>query len=218
MNHVVLLGDSIFDNAAYVPGHPPVIEQVRGELPAGWKATLVAVDGHTVEDIAVQLPRIPPDASHLVVSIGGNDALGCRRLLPEPAATVAQALAVVAEALEKFREAYTGMLQQMITLGKPLCLCTIYDTIPGLSACERAALAGFNDVITRAAAAFGLPVIDLRVICNQVDDYSPVSPIEPSVAGGAKIADAIGRVIATHDFTAHRAVVYTQVSKSDGRG
>ena len=26
MSHVVLLGDSIFDNAAYVPGQPPVIE------------------------------------------------------------------------------------------------------------------------------------------------------------------------------------------------
>ena len=29
MNHVVLLGDSIFDNASYVPGKPPVIEQLR---------------------------------------------------------------------------------------------------------------------------------------------------------------------------------------------
>src|SRR5262245_56431029 len=67
MSHVVLLGDSVFDNAAYVPDRPPVIEQVRRGLPLGWKATLVAVDGHTIKDIATQLPRVPVDATHLVV-------------------------------------------------------------------------------------------------------------------------------------------------------
>ena len=30
MGHVVLLGDSIFDNAWYVPNRPPVIEQLAG--------------------------------------------------------------------------------------------------------------------------------------------------------------------------------------------
>lgn len=209
MSHLVLLGDSIFDNGAYVPDRPPVIEQVRRGLPAGWKATLVAVDGHTVEDIAVQLPRIPNDSTHLVVSIGGNDALYCARLLHEPAATVGQALAVVAEVLAEFREAYNGMLRKVQALGRPLCVCTIYDAIPDLGPGERAALAGFNDVITRAAVAAGIPLIDLRVICNHADDYSPVSPIEPSVVGGAKIADAICRVVTTHDFTARRAVCYT---------
>jgi hypothetical protein len=29
MKHVVLLGDSIFDNTVYVPGKPAVIEQLR---------------------------------------------------------------------------------------------------------------------------------------------------------------------------------------------
>src|SRR3954471_15215271 len=99
MSHVVLLGDSIFDNARYVPDRPPVVEQVRRGLPPGWKATLVAVDGHTVEDVAIQLPRVPADASHLVLSIGGNDALGAGGLLGQPAATVGDGLAVLAEAL-----------------------------------------------------------------------------------------------------------------------
>jgi hypothetical protein len=46
-NHVVLLGDSIFDNATYVPGELPVIDQLRQNLPKGWQATLAAVDGDT---------------------------------------------------------------------------------------------------------------------------------------------------------------------------
>ena len=34
MKHIVLLGDSIFDNAAYVGGGPDVIEQLRSTLAA----------------------------------------------------------------------------------------------------------------------------------------------------------------------------------------
>lgn len=45
MTHLILLGDSIFDNAAYVGEQPDVIEQLRAKLPEGWNATLKAIDG-----------------------------------------------------------------------------------------------------------------------------------------------------------------------------
>ncbi len=208
MSHVVLLGDSIFDNAVYVPDRPPVIEQVRRGLPPGWKATLVAVDGHMVEDIASQLGRIPNTATHLVMSVGGNDALSASSLLREPAATVGDALATIAEAIVEFRTAYVEMLGLVLKLGKPTCVCTVYDAVPVIGEAERAALAGFNDIISRTAITAGIPLIDLRVICNHVDDYSPLSPIEPSVTGGAKIADAICRMVAGHDFTSRRTAVW----------
>ena len=35
MAHVVLLGDSIFDNLSYTRGGPDVIRQLRGHVPAG---------------------------------------------------------------------------------------------------------------------------------------------------------------------------------------
>ena len=73
--HVILLGDSIFDNAPYVPGKPPVVEQLQSLLPGGWEATLLAVDGHVTNDVPGQLARLPEDSTHLVVSVGGNDAL-----------------------------------------------------------------------------------------------------------------------------------------------
>src|SRR5213080_1875139 len=65
MKHIVLLGDSIFDNGHYTMGGPDVISQVRQLLPAGWQASLLAVDGSTTEDVPSQLHRMPPDASHL---------------------------------------------------------------------------------------------------------------------------------------------------------
>lgn len=208
MGHVVLLGDSIFDNARYVPGRPAVVEQVRRELPAGWSATLVAVDGATVEDVPRQLRRVPAGATHLVLSVGGNDALGAGALLRQPAATVGEGLEVLAEALTGFRDEYRAAVRQVMALGKPLVVCTIYDAVPGLPPAERVGLTGFNDVILRAAIAEGLPVIDLRAVCTEPADYSPLSPIEPSSVGGAKIAGAIARVVTGHDFAARRTTVY----------
>jgi hypothetical protein len=91
---------------------------------------------------------------------------------------------------------------------KPVTVCTTYDAIPGLGTPERAALSLFNDVIVRSANAALAPVIDLRLVCDQADDYSQVSPIEPSGRGGAKIAQVIARVVAEHDFSLRRGGVY----------
>ena len=76
MNHLVLLGDSILDNRAYVAGGPAVIDQVQKTVPAGWKASLLAVDGNTSVQVPDQLKRLPSDCTHLVLSAGGNDAIG----------------------------------------------------------------------------------------------------------------------------------------------
>ena len=57
MNHVVLLGDSIFDNAAYVYGSSDVITHLNSILPQDWKATLLAVDGSISTDVIGQNPQ-----------------------------------------------------------------------------------------------------------------------------------------------------------------
>lgn len=208
MGHVVLLGDSIFDNARYVPGRPPVIEQLRRALPRGWSTTLLAVDGHTTEDVPKQLRRLPADATHLVVSAGGNDALGESGILGEAAATVGEALEVVQGVRDRFGRSYAAMLQALAAVGKPAVVCTIYDAIPRLGPAERAALAGFNEVILRLAFLARLPVIDLRLVSDRPADYSQVSPIEPSAVGGAKIARVIAEIATTHDFGQGRSVIY----------
>jgi lysophospholipase L1-like esterase len=209
MGHIVLLGDSIFDNARYVSDRPPVIEQVRRGLPQGWQASLLAVDGHTSEDVANQLAALPSDATHLFVSAGGNDALGESGILNEAACTVGEALAIVHDLRTRFRRAYRAMLRALSEAGKPTAVCTVYDAIPGLGPADQAALAGFNEIILREAFRAGLPVIDLRLLCDRPADYSHVSPIEPSMAGGAKIARVIVEAATTHDFSRSRSVVYS---------
>jgi lysophospholipase L1-like esterase len=207
MSHIVLLGDSIFDNGVYVPGQPDVVKQLRAVLPPGWSATLLAVDGAVTRSVAGQLTRLPADATHLVVSVGGNDALGEAHILQSGVRIVAEGVSLLAAAQERFARSYAEMLRSVLGLGLPTALCTIYDT-PSTAPNHRVirtALALFNDVITRAAFSEGLPLVDLRLICSDDDDYA--NPIEPSAKGGAKMAAAIARLITGGDDERQSVVI-----------
>jgi hypothetical protein len=201
MGHIVLIGDSIFDNAAYVSGGPDVVAQLRQQLPEDWEATLIAIDGSVTTDVAEQLESIPETATHLVVSIGGNDALGYIDVLHNKAGSYAEVLLRFSEIAATFKADYSLMLEDVLARELPTVICTIYypcfeDEIEQRLAVS--ALTFFNDVIISEAFAADLPLIDLRLVCNEKADYA--NPIEPSVHGGAKIAAAIKRAVMEHDF------------------
>ena len=189
--HVVLLGDSIFDNAVYVPAGPAVIDHLHALLGKGQRATLLARDGDVAADIREQLLDLPPDASHLVLSVGGNDALRHTEIGTYPAGTVNDALRHLTRIRKEFHREYRKMFRELAALDLPVAVCTIYEDIPGLSAELQTALCLFNDAILREALSAGSDIIDLRRICNDAGDYSEISPIEPSAQGGKKIAQAI---------------------------
>lgn len=194
MNHVVLIGDSTFDNAAYVAGGPDVVRQLRDGLPPDWEATLNAVDGAVIADVAAQIALLPADASHLVVSIGGNDALRAVDVLDATARSVADALVKIAAVREHFGRAYGAMLDSVVMLAVPTAVCTIYEARfpePDRRRIAATALTAINDCITREAFRRGLALIDLRLICS--DDRDFANPIELSTRGGAKIAGAVAR-------------------------
>src|SRR3954454_15068766 len=93
MTHVVLLGDSIFDNGAYVRrGEPDVVRRLRARLPAGAEASLHAVDGATTAAVPRQLGGLPAAGRPLVLSAGGNDALGHVGVLDDASRSIADAL------------------------------------------------------------------------------------------------------------------------------
>jgi hypothetical protein len=207
--HVVLLGDSIFDNAAYVSGGPDVIAQLRGLLPPDWKATLGAVDGAVTADVAHQLARMPSDATHLVVSAGGNDALQHSDLLDRPARSSAEVLARLTDAAGGFEGRYRAMLRTVVGRRLPVTLCTIYNGNLGPPAQRLAAtaLAVFNDAIIRLAAEQSLDVIELRLVCTEPRDYA--NPIEPSVVGGEKIARAIVQAVSATNLAGEPTRIWT---------
>lgn len=207
---VVLLGDSIFDNGAYTRGGPHVAAQVQAALPRGWRAVLRAVDGATLSDVPEQVETLPADAAVLVMSAGGNDLLMHVGVLDEPATGSAQVLARLAELADEFEVEYRATLRRVLAAALPTAVCTVYDgNFPDARAqrVAAAAMAVFDARIVRVALEHGLPVIELRAVCNRPEDYA--NPIEPSSAGGEKIARAIVRVATEHDFASRRTVLYS---------
>jgi lysophospholipase L1-like esterase len=207
MNHIVLLGDSIFDNAAYIAGGPDVVRQLQAILPSGWRATLNAVDGAVIADIEEQLQRLPHDATHLVISIGGNDALGQAGLLDQKVSSVAEALELITAVRERFRSAYARILDQLLDRRLPVAICTIYEPHYPEAVRRRlaaTALTALNDAITRETFARQLDCIDLRILCDDDTDFA--NPIEPSIHGGAKIARAIVSLVALGPSASSRVI------------
>lgn len=209
MTHVVLLGDSIFDNQSYVGQAPDVVRQLRARLGPSWRATLLAADGDVTTDVHRQLDRVPRDATHLVVSVGGNDALGSSSVLAERAGSVAEAVSRLAEEQARFRQTYGRMVEAVAARKLPTALCTVYDTLYPEPQ-RRVVIAGlalYNDVITRAAFARGMPLVDLRLICTEPGDYA--NPIEPSAQGGEKIAAAVACLLQAGPAAGARSSVWT---------
>jgi hypothetical protein len=207
MDHVILLGDSIFDNGAYVGGGPDVVKQVRAKLPFQAEASLLAVDGDLARGVLQQLRGLPADATHLVVSAGGNDALGASHILGQSVVSVREAVSMLETAQHRFARDYREMADAVLAVGLPTAFCTIYDTPPSSpdQRIVRTALSVFNDVITRTVFSRGAALIDLRLLCSEDEDYA--NPIEPSVQGGEKISAAIARFVAGTSEDKHRSYV-----------
>jgi len=209
MKHIVLLGDSVFDNKAYINGGLDVIAHIRRQIPAGWKASLRAVDGSVVENVRKQALDLPDDATHLVISAGGNDAILTSDILQQKVASSAEVLDILADVADEFEYRYREMLRGVLSLKKPTAVCTIYYPRipePFTQKIAVAALATFNDVIIRHAFLAGVPLIDLRLVCDEDSDYA--NEIEPSEKGGGKIANVIVRLVSEHDFGSRRTEVF----------
>lgn len=200
-SHIALLGDSIFDNGRYTSGAPDVIDHLRAELHAPWRATLCAIDGSTTNDLVTQLARVPADASHLVISIGGNDALLNSDLLGFPVSSTAEALSLFGDRIRQFESSYYSAIDGALALRRTTTVCTVYNgNLDAVQApLARVALMMFNDVILRYAIERRIAVVDLRLVCSTAADYA--NPIEPSGSGGRKIASAIARSILSEELS-----------------
>jgi hypothetical protein len=142
--------------------------------------------------VPAQLLRLPADATHLILSVGGNDAIMSSDLLLKPFDSAEKILAKLAEVSGEFEKRYRRTIAACRKAPLPLTVCTIYNgNFPDQEYQRLAstALMVFNDVILRAAFEHGLTVIDLRFVCSSPADYA--NPIEPSSIGGAKIARCI---------------------------
>ena len=227
MKHIVLLGDSIFDNRSYVePGEQDVPNQLRALVRGGdCKVTNLAVDGHVTRHIVTQLNNLPSDATHLFLSVGGNDGLEHLSIFNDNIDTIGDALQKMYLIGEDFKKAYSAMLDSVLMHKLPTAVCNIYyprffsssldrviSYLPMMMDGEKlqqmtmAAETIFNDIIMFEVFKRKLPLIDLRVLCNDDQDFA--NPIEPSCIGGMKIAKTINKIVNEHSFDSNACGVY----------
>jgi hypothetical protein len=196
MTHVALLGDSTFDNASYVRPGEDVMALLRQQVEPGLKLTLLARDGARLADVPEQLARLPNDVTDLIVSIGGNDALAAAILLGERVRTIEDAVTRLASLRLDFAHRYGSMLELVLRRRLKTALATIYEphfSEPSMRAAVGGALPLFNDVITRLTFRHRLSLLDLRLVCNDSEDFT--SGIEPSAHGSHKIATALAHLL-----------------------
>jgi lysophospholipase L1-like esterase len=190
--HAALLGDSIFDSRPYLHGQPDMAARLAKA--AGCRATLLAVSGSRLADVPRQLARLPSDATHIVVSAGGNDLLDLGRQLRSGAGDLVQRFGRAAALLQDFNGRYAQMCRAVAERELIASLCTIYEPPvddPVLRRLGAAALQMVNTAIETEARGCGLAVIDLRATCREPADF--FDPIHPSAHGADKIAAVLAR-------------------------
>ena len=226
MKHIILAGDSIFANRSWVkPGEPDVSNQLQGLMDEGDKVSLLAVDGHVINNVEGQLRNLPNDTTHLVISVGGNNTMRILNELSRATRNIGDGFLTFHDFRESFESDYVEMLTNALSFNIPTTLCTIYHPCFSHSEMDRVsgymeygvnsettqkmamtALPIFNDIIFQEAVNFNLPVVDLRLIFNDKSDYA--NPIEPSAIGGLKMAKVIREMVYEHDFSSNYTMVY----------
>ena len=221
--NILLLGDSIIDNSSYVlDGELDVtahLKKLYSDQP-GVFITNSAVDGDTMDNLEYKLPHTvdAQEASHIVVSIGGNDLLhnisflqttselskvmgkgamiekwGLKELNPSRNKVFEE---TYFEIIEPFKKQYETIVANLSNHRANLLLCTVYegdlvdsDEFSDVSNSSKTMVSIFNDIVYRVANKFNADVLELRDIFISSDDYA--NPIEPSHIGGEKLAQSI---------------------------
>ena len=121
-------------------------------------------------------------------------------VLADAVSSIGQALLRLDDAVGQFRKDYSLMLDSLVASNIQSYVCTIYrPNFPDgdLQRMTTAALGLFNDVIIEEASLRRLSILDIRAIFTDSGDYA--NPIEPSVRGGQKLANAIVELVKSTD-------------------
>jgi len=203
MNKLVLLGDSTIDNKVYVePGELSVKEHLDNLV--DYEVLQIALDGAITDDVINnQINLIPPDTTHILLSIGGNDLLQeIDFLYQDLKYTPKRLLEIVIGLLSPVTENYETIVKQLSTNRAKLLCATVYEgnlvgsvEFDSISNSSKAMVSLLNDSIFRICDEYKLDTLDLRNIFVSPEDYA--NPIEPSHEGGLKFAKKIKEWVGT---------------------
>lgn len=205
--HVVLLGDALLDAYSSIDKTPGEFEDAL--LPGTrdqWKISVVSA---AAVERAGPSPVLPRDATHAIIFIEGNHAIEQSGLLHSRPDTYGQKLEQLALAADEFERTLARLIHAAQSAQLVIMVCTMFqpnfkDPVRQRTAC--AALAVFNDRVTKRAAEARVSLIDLRLICNEPEDYD--KPTQLSKSGLQKAANVIRFAMFELDAGTRRSEVF----------
>jgi hypothetical protein len=205
--HVVLLGDALLEAYSSIDKAPGKFEDAL--LPGTrdqWKISVVSAAEVERAGPALVLPR---DATHAIIFIEGNHAIEQSGLLHSRPDAYGQTLEQLSLAADEFERTLARLIHVAQAARLVIMACTMFqpnykDPVRQRTAC--AALAVFNDRVTKRAAQARVALIDLRLICNEADDYA--KPTLLSRSGLQKAANVIRFAMFELDAGARRSEVF----------
>ena len=220
---LLLLGDSIIDNKSYILTSELDVTEHLKKLHSDQPDIFItnnAVDGDTMFNLEYEHLESEEveNASHIVVSIGGNDLLhnisflqktsqlsevlgkdarigkwGAKELNPSRNRVFEE---TYFEIIKPFKKQYETIVTNLSNHRAKLLLCTVYegdlvdsDEFSDVNNSSKTMVSLFNDIVYRTANKYSADVLELREIFVRPEDYA--NPIEPSHIGGGKLAKAI---------------------------
>lgn len=216
--NIFLMGDSVFDNWAYVKHtsfNCETIQQLWKKLDRNkFTPYLVAIDGATISGIESQKERIPKNEKNFIfLSVSGNDLLKLQNKLVRDNRNLTECFK---DLYNEIPNEYEEMIKNLIKTHplSSIVLCTIY--MPRVESWLEWIVAYFgvnlmNYNIRKIASEYNLPVIDLYYIFDENKDYA--NPIEPSAFGSDKITSLMIHIIDNHNFD-EKTEFYLKIFKS----
>jgi len=205
--HVVVLGDVLLDAYHSIDKTPGKFEEAL--LPGTrdqWKISVISSAKIERAGSALALPR---DATHALIFIEGNHAIESSGLLDARPEAFGQTLEELARAADEFEVTLNRLIQVAQAARLVIMVCTMYPPNYKAAARQRAAgaaLAIFNDRVTKRAAEARVSLIDLRLTCNEPEDYD--KPTQLSQSGLQKMANVIRFAMLELDGGARRSEVF----------
>jgi len=207
LRHVVLLGDALLDAYSSIDKTPGEFEDAL--LPGTrdqWKISVVPAAEIERAGPALVLPE---DATHAIIFIEGNHAIEQSGMIHGRPGAQDETLEQLSLAADEFERKLERLIHVAKSARLVIMVCTMFqpkykDPLRQRAAC--AALAVFNDRVTKRAIAARVSMIDLRLICDEPGDYD--KPTQLSKGGLQKAANIIRYAMFELDAGSRRCEVF----------
>ena len=180
-NYVILMGDSVLNNANYVPEGKSVFDILKSKLS---NSLNVSKDGATISDLYGQLDKIPiklnNEETYIFISAGGNDILN-------------KGAALTNSDIRKLFNSYMDFLKALrIKLGSAkINIMNLYLPVNPRYQSYKESIDQWNQLIDENSSKIGemYNVVDLYSLLTTPEDF--IYDIEPSESASEKIANLI---------------------------